>query len=501
MWYPVNASGSSDAGDVRLPRGHRWIHVAKGWPGALGLAGAAPLVWALIHFNALDWLSLDYGWFTYLLIAASAVGIGVGCYRRGFHWWVTWGIGIGVTASAVVLATAWWLSADHIVQESYPAIFGLWGWLALWAAGVAVTGWWSGGPAVRVVRLVTAPVAFFTAFVLVQANYGYWPTVASLLNRPAPGQVSSGKLQHDALGSTGLGRTGAIGEYGSVRIPAGTSGFDPGQAYLWLPPAYSKVDHSDIPVMVMLPGWPGNPQNWVKSGQVLGMANAWAHAHGGVAPVMLFIDENGSSGRDTECVNGPQGNSESYLTSEVPAFLQQHYGLSKNPQQWSVAGFSEGGTCAVELGLQHPEVYSHFVDLAGDVAPNWGSARPSEVSLSKLYAGSETAETDHTPLDMLATHKYPSSVGWYSAGRGDPAHMQIEAQLAAASQAAGIDVHSVVMPGGHNWLFAARCFTSIYPQLVAQLESTPDEPGAGPPDDSGPQPTAARPAPNSSPSS
>jgi hypothetical protein len=39
-----------------------------------------------------------------------------------------------------------------------------------------------------VVRLVTAPAAVLAAFCLINAHYGYWPTVGALRDKPSPGR-------------------------------------------------------------------------------------------------------------------------------------------------------------------------------------------------------------------------------------------------------------------------------------------------------------------------
>ncbi len=43
-----------------------------------------------------------------------------------------------------------------------------------------------------------------------------------------------------------------------------------------------------------------------------------------------------------------------------------------------------GGTCAVDLTVMHPELFSTFVDIAGDMGPNAGT---KEQTIARIYGG------------------------------------------------------------------------------------------------------------------
>jgi enterochelin esterase-like enzyme len=259
------------------------------------------------------------------------------------------------------------------------------------------------------------------------------------------------------------------GYYGPVEIPGTGVGFSAAEAYLWLPPDFTAVPHALLSVMVMLPGLPGTVQDWTRAGRATDIANAWARAHGGHAPVMLFIDENGTGNRDTECVNSIVGRAESYLAVSVPLFLERTLGIAPDPSRWALVGASEGGTCAVTLALRHPEIYGRFVDIAGEPAPSyWGGPT---ATLRTLYAGSLTAEERHTPLWLLQRHRYPGMVGWFATGNSDTLRAS-DAQLAIQAALAGIQVQAFKSPGGHTWTYERQAFARIYPGLVGYLSGS-----------------------------
>jgi enterochelin esterase-like enzyme len=456
----------------RSPQGAllKWSAAVRGWPGALVLLAAAAVIVSMVELHKFDATSTLTGWLMTTAVAVAGIGLVVGVARRGLRWWATWGVGIAVVAAGMVLVARWWIGWSGLVTEHYPPSFAVWIWIALWTVGVALTGWWSGGAAVRVARVLTVPVALLASFLVIDAHYGYWPTVGVLLDRPAQGQVSGGALIKELKHRVHVAPGQEIGQYGPVKISGKSVGFAAARAWLWLPPAFFSRPHTHIPVILMLPGWPGDVQDWVKAGQVINVVNTWARDHHGIAPVMVFVDENGTVSDDTECVNGPQGNAERYLSSTVPRYIHKTLGITLSPRRFTVLGFSEGGTCAIGLGAEHPEVFGRLVDLAGDVAPNYGNGRSAVATLDDLYGDNVAAETHHVTLWVLTHHRYSHTQAWFGAGSDDTKHSQIAALLSAAATKAGMEVHSASVPGGHSWTFAREAFVKVYPALVRAME-------------------------------
>jgi S-formylglutathione hydrolase FrmB len=439
----------------------------EGLPGAIVLAAVAGFVVVSIDLNWLNNTSIDSGWLLDALLGAACAGLVAGVVTRPLRWWATWGLGIAAVSVIVVWAVAWWIRASGLVGEGYPPSFYLWIWAGLWAVGVAITGWWSGGMATRLSRILTAPVVLITAFCLINAHYGYWPTVGAALGQPAPGQVASGVLSKELKGRLSGHLT--EGQYAPVSIPGQAVHFHAGSAYVWLPPDFFRVRHANLPVLLMLPGWPGSGQDWERAGGAVGLADRWARTHHGAAPVMVFVDENGAKGYDTECVNGPQGNAETYLTKVVPAWITRVLRIHRVPSHWATVGFSEGGTCAIGLAAEHPDIFGRFVDLAGDEAPNYGLKPTAAETLKKLYGGNAVEERATTPLLVLARHHYRSEKAWFAVANQDILHVHVEQTLAAASRRAGISAQYFMIPGTHSWTFAAQSFARIYPALVGSV--------------------------------
>jgi S-formylglutathione hydrolase FrmB len=226
---------------------------------------------------------------------------------------------------------------------------------------------------------------------------------------------------------------------------------------------------------MMIGGEFNTPADWLRAGNAIKSVDDFAAAHGGSAPVLVFVDSGGSFNTDTECVNGPRGNAADHLTDDVVPYLISHFGVSADPSNWGVAGWSMGGTCAVDLTAMHPEKFRTFVDIAGDLGPNSGTRAQT---IARLFGGSREAWAAFDPTTVIAKHgRYAGVSGWFavngSAGTSDAGGQLAAAQsLCALGRRNGIDCAVVTEPGRHDWPFAGKVFANALPWLAGRL-STP----------------------------
>ena len=164
---------------------------------------------------------------------------------------------------------------------------------------------------------------------------------------------------------------------------------------MYLPPAwFAGNPPPKLPTVMMIAGEFNTPSDWPRTGNAIATIDSFAAAHGGNAPVFVFVDVGGSFNNDTECVNGPRGNVADHLTKDVPPYLASTFGVSTDSADWGVVGWSMGGTCAVDLTVMHPELFSTFVDIAGDMGPNAGT---KEQTIARIYGGDAAHGPPTTP--------------------------------------------------------------------------------------------------------
>ena len=145
----------------------------------------------------------------------------------------------------------------------------------------------------------------------------------------------------------------------------------------------------------------GTSIDWLWVGRAQETADSFAIANGGNAPVLVFVDAGGAFTKDTECVNGARGNAADHLTKDVVPFMVSTFGVSTHSANWGIAGWSMGGTCAVNLTVMHPELFSAFVDIGGDLGPNAGTKKQT---VERLFNGDEAAWASFDPSTEMTRH-------------------------------------------------------------------------------------------------
>jgi len=341
-------------------------------------------------------------------------------------------------------------------------------------AGAAATSVWPR----RRPQLGFAALLLLVLTVLCGVNdyFDYLPNVGALLGERAQDQASAREVvlaTRLAVGRHALRRR-RTGMVELVDIPAVHSGFRARSAQVYLPPAWFEIPKPALPVIELLHGTPGAPEDWTRAGHADVTADKWAARHDGLAPIIVMPDVNGAFLADTECIDIGRARAETYLTEDVPQWVAEHLGAATTKAAWVIAGSSEGGYCALDLALRHPDRYGSFVDLSGLERPTF----PGD-TLAAL-GGSRSSLEDHTPEVFLVRH--PTTAlppGWIEVGANDGATTRATRRVAQVLRAAGADVQLHLLPNAHHtWRVWSRSFADAFPWIaertdVARSSSTP----------------------------
>lgn len=410
-------------------------------------------------------ISLLGGWLSPTVeIVTGAVLVTV-VWRTGRRWWLRW-VPVAVALGVAVAATARWLvNRQGLASDVTPLPLWLWSALFVASVAIAVLGWRASPWWRRGLSILLVPLTFACVALTLNQWVGYYPSVqvawAAATGSPVPGQA-------DASDLPGLrGTTMATGRVVPLDIPAAASAFGHRTEYVYLPPAWFVGDTPPaLPAVLMIGGEFNTAADWIRTGDATATADAYARAHGGHAPILVFVDAGGRFDNDTECVDGPRGNAASHLVDDVRPYVVSTFGAAPDPAHWGVVGWSMGGTCAVDLTVMHPELFTTFEDIAGDVAPTAGT---DEQTLDRLYGGDTARRDRFDPTAVMTRHgPYAGVSGWFQVARGsDEAAAADRLCTTAAAVGIGCTVHTV--DGRHTWQFAARAFADALPWLAAQI--------------------------------
>lgn len=426
--------------------------------------------------------------------------------RRWRLVWVPVAVVVGLIAAG---CTHWWVDSQGLAGDPAPSSLWIWVGLSGGAVAVVVLGWRSGRWWRRGVSVVAVLLCLLSAGLSLNLWVGYFRTVQSAWNELTAGPLPDETDLNTVMAMRRQGQVPSHGALVPVDIPATASGFKHRTELVYLPPAWFAFNAPKMPVVMMIAGEFNTPSDWPRTGDAITPIDKFAAAHNGNAPIFVFVDAGGSFNNDTECVDGPRGNVADHLTKDVPPFVTSTFDAQNS--NWGIVGWSMGGTCAVDLTVMHPELFSTFVDIAGDMGPNAGT---QDQTIARIFGGDAAAWATYDPTTVINKHgPYQGVSGWFAissdapqqrkGGFGNPGGTGLGGQDAAGMQndqtdaanslcklghANGITCAVVAQPGRHDWPLAADVFTESLPWLAGQI-GTPGVPkislpsqggGAGP---------------------
>jgi enterochelin esterase-like enzyme len=317
------------------------------------------------------------------------------------------------------------------------------------------------------VRVVSACVAFVIAmgFGVLSVNkyYGYYQTwgsaVADLSNQGSYSgpQIASRNL---LVGNRSLAfdqrtvYTRLALQQGytlSLTVPGKLSHISR-TVFVYLPPAYFEKQyvHYRFPVIELIHGQPGEPQDWINVVGIQVTLN-YLIKHGDARPAVLVMpDANGGNGISLQCLNqagGPQDLT--YLAQDLPDQISHLLRVQAPGPGWGVAGFSEGGYCAVNMALRYRYRYGFAASMSGYFAPERNKlTNPNR--LADPFGGNHQLEVQNTPTDEVRALSAGAHTPmfWLGAGQGDPADVSNAEYFAQLLQLHQANVPVDITPGG-----------------------------------------------------
>ena len=235
------------------------------------------------------------------------------------------------------------------------------------------------------------------------------------------------------------------------------------QVYLVLPPGYASHPGQRYAVLYLLHGFPGEPAQFLNVGQVAS-TEATLVAAGQMKPVILVMPAGSRSLlADEEWANGiSRANAwETFVARDLVHAIDARYRTIARASGRGIAGLSEGGYGAFNIGLHHPGEFGLLESWSGYVtADNIPAIFGRDASV--LAYNSPARWITSVAGQVRAQHTYV----WFYCGAGDPLASQNRA-FAATLTAVGIGHQFFEVPGTHNW----RLWRGQMPQaLIAASE-------------------------------
>lgn len=254
------------------------------------------------------------------------------------------------------------------------------------------------------------------------------------------------------------------GKQGKTAIPATASGFTARDAGIYLPPAAQVPNAPQLPLVVLLMGQPGNPDPV----EIASVLDTYAAKNGGLAPIVVVADQIGPDQNDTLCLDSSRyGKVETYIMKDVLDYATTHLNILRDSKHWTIAGYSNGGQCAISLGAKHPDVFGNILDISGEEYP--GAEDPAG-NLAAVFNGNEAAYDAQKPVNILARTTYKDTTAIFTVGGNDRTYIPAAEIVSAAAEKAGMATTYYVVPNaGHveDALLGGldKGFEVLYPRL------------------------------------
>ncbi|MFB7905491.1 alpha/beta hydrolase-fold protein [Kitasatospora sp. NPDC059146] len=432
------------------------------------------------RWNPIDW-PLTHGPIPQAVLLAGWAALFALAVGRGRSWWRVRLPAALITAAALsllleVVVDGWW----HPFPEGTPR-YVTW-WIAVALLGFCLAGYrmrrlsWPR----RGLALGLSGLVLLMAASEVNTGFGQFPNGRVML---APWLTRTEGLVAAKVAQTVSAQPEQVldevwqppanlpdkGTVSVVPIPGLRSGFKARDAYVYLPPAYQATPRPLLPVVVMLPGQPGQPGDWVLSGQINAAMDAFAAEHHGLAPIVVMPDQLGSTWANTLCLDSKIAKVQTYLAVDVPRWVHQNLQTATGPKAWAIGGASMGGTCALQLGVNAPDVYGTVLDMSGQEEPTLGTR---EETVKAAFGGDGKKFEAVDPAHVMARRKFPDTSVALVVGEHDGEFRPQMEKVYQLAQEAGMKAKFELMPGGHGWVVFRPGIVRQIPWLAQQTGLT-----------------------------
>jgi enterochelin esterase family protein len=140
-------------------------------------------------------------------------------------------------------------------------------------------------------------------------------------------------------------------------------------AVVYTPPGFDPKASRRYPVLVLLPGTPGDETDW-RSGSLIDILLDNLMADGKMTPAIVVMHASDVD-RSTPTRRGDEnlGQFEKILIDELVPLVRQRYPVRTDASSWAIAGVSLGGEFAMAAGLRYPELFGSIGSISGSLVP------------------------------------------------------------------------------------------------------------------------------------
>ena len=259
-----------------------------------------------------------------VVLILGAIALLILLARRGRTALVTLAVAV-VVAVVTFLGLNWLLTRGlSLFPETLPTVVLFWISLGVGAVVLAVGNLVGTAAGRKVLAICSGVAVLLAAGSQINIYFAEYPTVGALAGSTGDVSPLTGSVQRPSANAATpvvdrwTGPATGTSQVLTTPIPGTVSGFTGRDAYIYLPAAYFDPSPPLLPVLVLVSGQPGGPQDWIVSGNLQTQMDQFAAANGGLAPVVVVVDPNGPNDTITMCMDSNVAKADTYLSQDVP---------------------------------------------------------------------------------------------------------------------------------------------------------------------------------------
>ncbi|HEX4526888.1 MAG TPA: alpha/beta hydrolase-fold protein [Gaiellaceae bacterium] len=216
---------------------------------------------------------------------------------------------------------------------------------------------------------------------------------------------------------------------------------------VYLPPGYNTSPQRRFPVIYLLHGVPGRPAAFLDTVRLGVVEDELLALHKARPAILVMPFGSTGSFTDEEWANGvrPNSNWETFVARDLVRAVDARYRTIRSGSARAIAGLSEGGYGALNIGLHHPGEFAVLESWSG-----YQRADPIRsifgLDRSALARNSPSLTLGAVAARLRRAHTYV----WFYSGTGDH-YLKQNTAFAAELARYHIPFHYFVVHGGHNW--------------------------------------------------
>ncbi|WP_414936216.1 alpha/beta hydrolase [Amycolatopsis sp. cmx-11-51] len=241
---------------------------------------------------------------------------------------------------------------------------------------------------------------------------------------------------------------------------------------VYFPPQYYDPAYRALkfPVIEWIPNYPSGPE--VVSGPYEMPAKLDAAIAKHVLPPTLVIipDPTGKPkvGHDTECIDQVNGTAnDTYLSADIRDWAIERLGANPQRKAWTMAGWSSGGYCAMNLVTRHPQWYGQAASVSGYYKAS------VDAETENLFKGRQDIVDANTITVNMRKHPSPVDILAIAGDKESFESFSID-QLQAAVRAPATLSSWRIPDAGHNM----NTFKAQVPDVLAWIGARTVPPSA-----------------------